>query len=229
MSNLILVRHGQSEWNLQNKFTGWTDVDLSPQGVAEAQVAGELILKNKLSFDVCFTSFLRRAIRTLHLMEEVSGRMWTQETRAWQLNERHYGALQGLDKKETAEKYGDSQVHIWRRSYDVPPPLLDPDDPRAPRFEEKYKNLPLENLPLGESLKDTVLRVVPYWEQCIVPEILKGKNVLISAHGNSLRALIKHLEKISDSDIADLEIPTGKPQVFELGKNLDILNSRYLD
>lgn len=229
MPNLILVRHGQSDWNLQNRFTGWTDVDLSPLGIKEAQSAGIAIKKNRISFDICFTSFLCRAIKTLHIIEEFSSRMWCPEIRAWQLNERHYGALQGLDKGETAKKYGDAQVHVWRRSYDVRPPLLEHCDSRSPRFEEKYAGIPDSNLPLGESLKDTIERVVPYWNQNIAPMLLNGKNVLISAHGNSLRALVKHIEKISDAHIVNLEIPTGKVHVFELGKNLEVLSSRYLD
>jgi len=228
MPNLILVRHGQSRWNLENRFTGWTDVDLSPKGAEEADAAGEAILKSGIVFDIAYVSVLRRAIETLHRLEKKCGLEWVPEVRSWRLNERHYGALQGLDKAETAKKYGEEQVHTWRRSFDIPPPLLKADDPRAPRFEPQYKKMDARLLPLGESLKQTIDRVLPLWEDSIAPSLLEGKNVIIAAHGNSLRGLCKFLEGISDADIAKLEIPTGVPQIYELRADLSVKKRYYL-
>lgn len=229
MANLILLRHGQSLWNLENKFTGWTDVDLSAQGIEEAKSAGKILAKNNFSWDIAYTSLLKRAIRTLHIAAAETDCLYVQEIRSWRLNERHYGALQGLDKSETAKKYGKEQVHIWRRSYDVPPPLLAPTDPRAPIFERKYRNLDPHSLPLGESLQETYWRVVPFWRDAIAPCLIEGKNVLVAAHGNSLRALVKHLKQISDTEIPNIEIPTGIPQVFEMGKDLSVVRDFYLE
>lgn len=220
MKTLILVRHGQSEWNLENRFTGWTDVDLSPQGESEAKNAGELIKKAGLDIDIAFTSVLRRAIKTLHLLEDAANLLWLPELKSWRLNERHYGALQGLNKAETAKKYGDEQVKIWRRSYDVPPPALDVADPRNPRFEKMYAKLDPKITPLCESLKDTIARTLPFWQDKIEPALFSGKSVLVVAHGNSLRGLIKYIEDISDDKIAELEIPTGVPQIIELTDDL---------
>lgn len=228
MYKLILVRHGESVWNKENKFTGWADVDLSEKGEAEARHAGELIKKAGLTFDVAYTSVLKRAIRTQHLLAETADLLWVPEIRHWRLNERHYGALQGLNKAETAQKYGDEQVHIWRRSFDIAPPMLEPDDPRNARFEPKYKNTDPAVLPLGESLATTITRVLPFWQDHIAPSLLSGKTVLIAAHGNSLRALIKYLDNISDKDIISLEIPTGIPQVYELDAQLHTVRHYYL-
>ncbi len=228
MYKLILVRHGESVWNLENRFTGWTDVDLSGKGIEEARNAGQLLKKSGIRFQVSCTSVLRRAIATQFYLASEAGLLWIPNTQSWRLNERHYGALQGLNKAETAQKYGDEQVKIWRRSFDTPPPLLDEEDTRHPKFEEKYHRLAPAILPLGESLKQTVERVLPFWEDTIVPSLTEGKTVLITAHGNSLRALAKHLEKISDEDIVNLEIPTGVPQIYELDENLNPLNHYYL-
>lgn len=225
---LILVRHGQSVWNCENKFTGWEDVDLSEKGEQEARHAGELIRKNGLTFDIAYSSVLKRAIKTLHLLAETAGLAWVPEVRNWRLNERHYGALQGLNKAETAQKYGDEQVHIWRRSFDITPPLLKEDDPRNPALQVRYKGLDPAVLPLGESLALTIRRVLPFWQDYIAPELLSGKTVLVAAHGNSLRALVKYLDRISDDDILSLEIPTGTPQVYELDDSLRPIRHYYL-
>ncbi len=215
---LVLCRHGQSIWNLENLFTGWTDVDLSEQGRQEAITAGRQLRELDLQFDVSFTSVLKRAIRTLWLILDEMDLMWIPVERSWRLNERHYGALQGLNKAETAAKYGEEQVHIWRRSYDIPPPPLDPSDQRHPAHDRRYAGI--EKLPSAESLKDTLARVEPYWQSAIVPRLAAGQNVLIAAHGNSLRALIKMLDRISDADITGLNIPTGIPILYELDESL---------
>lgn len=214
MIKLVLTRHGQSHWNFENKFTGWTDIDLTEKGIAEAQKAGILLAQNGFEFDIAHTSYLKRAIRTLNIVLTQMDLLWLPVHKSWRLNERHYGRLQGLNKDETRQKYGEEQVFIWRRSYDTPPPQLPTNDPRHPSHEARYSEL--ESLPSGESLKTTKDRVMPYWNNEIAPQIKKGKRVLISAHGNSLRALIKHLEGISDEDICKLNIPTGAPLVYEL-------------
>lgn len=229
MYKLILVRHGESVWNKENKFTGWADPDLSERGEEEARQAGRLIKNAGLTFDVAYSSVLRRAIRTMHLLEEEAGLLWVPELHSWRLNERHYGALQGLNKSETAAKFGADQVHIWRRSYDIVPPLLEPNDPRNPVREARYKYVDPEALPLGESLELTIKRVLPFWQDHIAPALLDDKTVLVAAHGNSLRALVKYLDKISDEDIVRLEIPTGIPQVYELDNVLDPIRHYYLE
>ena len=229
MYKLILVRHGESVWNKENRFTGWTDVDLSERGEEEARRAGELIKKHDLFFDVAYSSVLKRAIRTQHILAEVVDRVWVPEVHHWRLNERHYGALQGLNKAETAKKYGEEQVHIWRRSFDVTPPLLEPDDSRCAVFEDKYRDVDPAVLPLGESLALTITRVLPFWQDYIAPSLLAGKTVLVTAHGNSLRALIKYLDDISDEEIVKLEIPTGIPQLYELDGQLHPLSRKYLE
>jgi len=228
VGKLVLVRHGQSEWNLKNLFTGWADVDLTEQGVFEARQAGQTMLAEGYSFDIAFTSVLTRAIRTLWLIMEEMDLMWIPVVRDWRLNERHYGELQGLDKAETAAKHGADQVKIWRRSYDITPPPLSDDDPRHPRHDPRYAALAPSELPATESLKTTLDRVLPYWEQTITPELLAGRNVLIAAHGNSLRALVKMLEDISEQDIVELNIPTGSPRAYELDSELKPLSARYL-
>jgi 2,3-bisphosphoglycerate-dependent phosphoglycerate mutase len=225
---LILLRHGQSEWNLQNLFTGWVDVDLTEQGRIEAAEAARLLVAEGLDFDLAFTSTLKRAIRTLWIVMDRMDRMWVPVTRAWQLNERHYGALQGLDKAETMRRHGEEQVLIWRRSFDVPPPPLDADDPRHPRFEPRYAHVDPARLPAAESLKDTLARVQPYWDEHIAPQIRAGRKVVIAAHGNSLRALVKMLDGIDDEQILKLNIPTGIPLVYELDDELRSVGSRYL-
>jgi 2,3-bisphosphoglycerate-dependent phosphoglycerate mutase len=227
-ATLILLRHGESEWNLANRFTGWIDVDLSPRGVEEARTAGKQMAAEGLKIDIAFTSVLKRAIRTLWFGLDELDQMWVPVIRAWQLNERHYGALQGLNKSETAKKYGEDQVKIWRRSYATPPPALSLDDPMHPRFERRYSHLDPVILPATESLAITLERVMPFWANTIVPELKVGKTVLIAAHGNSLRALVKHLNKISDEDIIELNIPTGVPRVYQLDFDLNILSDRYL-
>lgn len=229
MVKLVLVRHGESEWNKKNLFTGWVDVDLSEQGVAEAKRAGQRLKKAGFSFDVAYTSVLKRAIKTLHYALEELGQLWVPETKSWRLNERHYGALSGLDKKETAEKYGDEQVHIWRRSYDVLPPLLDTDNPYHPANDPRYKDLDPRVLPAGENLKVTLERVIPFWNDNIAPQLRQDKTVFVAAHGNSLRALVKYLEDISDDDIMGLNIPTGVPLVYELDHDLGVQKKYYLD
>jgi len=225
---LILLRHGQSEWNLKNLFTGWVDVDLTERGRAEAAESARLLEAEGLDFEIAFTSTLKRAIRTLWIVMDDMDRMWVPVTRAWELNERHYGALQGLDKAETVRRHGEEQVHIWRRSYDVPPPPLASDDPRHPRFEARYAGVDPARLPATESLKDTLARVRPYWEEHIAPEIRAGRKVMIAAHGNSLRALVKMLEGMSEEEIVKLNIPTGIPLVYELDDELRAVSSRYL-
>jgi 2,3-bisphosphoglycerate-dependent phosphoglycerate mutase len=228
MHKLILLRHGQSEWNRENRFTGWTDVDLSKIGIEEARRAGRLLLDGGFTFDVAFTSVLKRAIRTLWVVLDVMDLMWIPIHPSWRLNERHYGTLQGLNKAETAAHYGEEQVKIWRRSYQVPPPALNTSDVRFPGCDRRYAHLGNLELPCTECLKDTVARFLPYWEEMIVPAILSGKRVLIAAHGNSLRALVKHLDEISDDDIVDLNIPTGIPLLYELDDELRPVRSEYL-
>jgi 2,3-bisphosphoglycerate-dependent phosphoglycerate mutase len=228
MVKLVLLRHGESIWNKENVFTGWTDVDLSEKGVGEARKAGSLLKSEGFIFDLAFTSVLKRAIRTLWLVLDEMDLMWIPVQPSWRLNERHYGALQGLNKADTAAKYGEEQVHIWRRSYDVPPPALGKNDKRYPGNELKYRDLPQEDLPLTESLKDTVARCLPYWHGTIAPAVKAGKKVLIAAHGNSLRALVKYLDGMADDAIAGLNIPTGVPLVYELGDNLKPLRHYYL-
>ncbi|MDB5667386.1 MAG: hypothetical protein JWL74_336 [Alphaproteobacteria bacterium] len=225
MPKLVLIRHGQSAWNLENRFTGWWDVDLTEQGEREAWAAGELMRERGLDFDICFTSFQTRAIKTLHLTLEAMGRLWLPEEKDWRLNERHYGGLTGLDKNETRARHGEEQVHIWRRSFDIPPPLPEEGNPWDLARDERYKGIPI---PQTESLKDTIARVLPYWEERIVPALRQGQRVLISAHGNSLRALVKHLSDIPNDEIAALEIPTGQPIVYELDENLKALERYYL-
>lgn len=219
---LVLIRHGQSEWNLSNRFTGWVDVDLTEQGVAEAKAAGEALRAQGLSFDVAFTSYQKRAIKTLHLVLEHNVQLYLPVYKSWRLNERHYGALQGLNKAETAAKYGDEQVHIWRRSFDVPPPAIERGSEFDPALQRAYQGIEEALLPVGESLKDTIARVLPYWESDIAPHIQAGKNVIIAAHGNSLRALIKYLLNLSDEKILELNLPTGTPLIFDINEALQI-------
>ena len=228
MYKLVLLRHGQSQWNLENRFTGWTDVDLTEQGKQEAEAAGKLFLQEGYTFDMAYTSVLKRAIRTLWIALDKMDLMWIPVTRSWYLNERHYGALQGLDKAETAEKHGVDQVKIWRRSYDTPPPALSKDDERFPAKDPRYAGIPENQLPAAEALKHTVDRFLPYWFEQIVPSIQAGKKVLICAHGNSLRALVKHLDDVSEEDILELNIPTGIPLVYELDENLKAIKHYYL-
>ncbi|MGH9617853.1 MAG: 2,3-diphosphoglycerate-dependent phosphoglycerate mutase [Acidobacteriaceae bacterium] len=228
MSKLVLLRHGESTWNKENLFTGWTDVDLSEKGREEAEIAGRLLASERFAFDVAFTSVLRRAIRTLWIALDEMDRMWVPVVRDWRLNERHYGALQGLNKAETTEKYGESQMKLWRRSYNVRPPALDQKDPRYPGKDPRYKSLSKSQLPLSESLKDTVARVLPCWNEMIAPRVRAGDQVLIAAHGNSLRALVKYLDEITDQEIAGLNIPTGVPLVYELDNRLKPLRHYYL-
>jgi 2,3-bisphosphoglycerate-dependent phosphoglycerate mutase len=228
MIKLVLLRHGESTWNLENRFTGWHDVDLSPKGIVEARESGRLLREGGYVFDLAHTSVLKRAIRTLWIALDEMDRMWLPVVKSWRLNERHYGALQGLNKAETAAKYGDAQVKIWRRSYADPPPALTPDDERYPGHDARYAGLSRDELPLAESLKDTVARFLPYWQSAIVPDLQAGKRVLIAAHGNSLRALVKHLDQISEKDIVELNIPTGIPLVYELDELLRPLRHYYL-
>jgi 2,3-bisphosphoglycerate-dependent phosphoglycerate mutase len=228
MYTLVLLRHGESTWNKETRFTGWTDVDLSDKGREEARVAGQLIKEEALDFDLTFTSVLKRAIRTWWIALDELDRLWLPVQKSWRLNERHYGALQGLNKAETAAKHGEAQIKIWRRSYDIPPPPLTPDDPRHPSRDPRYRSLSQEELPLTESLKDTVARFLPYWHETIAPAVSSGQRVLIVAHGNSLRALVKYLDGISDSDIVELNIPTGIPLVYELDRSLKPRRHRYL-
>jgi 2,3-bisphosphoglycerate-dependent phosphoglycerate mutase len=225
---MVLLRHGQSTWNLENRFTGWTDVGLSEQGRQEALNSGKLLRENGFEFDIAYTSVLKRAIKTLWIVLEEMDMEWIPVIRSWRLNERHYGALQGLNKAEMAAKFGEDQVKIWRRSYDVPPPQLEWDDERHPRFDRRYAGLSKEELPLSESLKDTVDRMLPYWHETIAPAVQSGKNVLVAAHGNSLRALVKYLDNISDQEIPGLNIPTGVPLVYELDDSLKPVKSYYL-
>ena len=223
---LVLCRHGQSDWNLKNLFTGWTDVDLTEKGIGEARAAGRLLAEGDFQFDIAYTSVLTRAIRTLWLVLDEMDLMWIPVVRDWRLNERHYGALQGLNKAETAAKYGDDQVHIWRRSYDIPPPPLEGDDERHPSHDKRYAGI--ADLPSTESLKTTLDRVQPYWEETIAKDLEDGKNVLIAAHGNSLRALVKMLDGMSDDEITGFNIPTGVPISYELDDNLNAVNREFL-
>lgn len=225
---LVLLRHGESIWNRENRFTGWTDVDLSEQGRNEAAAAAHTLVADGLGFDCAFTSVLKRAIRTLSIVLDEMDLMWIPVARSWRLNERHYGALQGLNKAETAAKYGEDQVKIWRRSYDVPPPPLDRNDPRRPDLDPRYRELSPVELPLTECLKDTVERFLPYWHDSIAPALRAGRRVLVAAHGNSLRALVKYLDGVSEADIVDLNIPTGVPLLYELDGDLRPLAHRYL-
>jgi 2,3-bisphosphoglycerate-dependent phosphoglycerate mutase len=228
MKKIVLLRHGESLWNQENRFTGWTDVDLTPKGLEEARTAGKLLSSNGFTFDIAHTSVLKRAIRTLWVTLDEMDQMWIPTTLNWRLNERHYGALQGLNKAETAKEYGDQQVLIWRRSYDTQPPAITAQDERYPGFDLRYKNLTADEIPVAESLKDTVARFLPYWNNTIAPQIQSGLKVIIVAHGNSLRALIKHLDNISDQAILDYNIPTGIPLVYELDDNLKPLQNYYL-
>lgn len=228
MHTLVLIRHGESEWNLENRFTGWTDVDLTEKGISEAKSAGRLLRESGFDFDLCYTSYLKRAIHTLNHVLDDMDRVWLPVQKSWKLNERHYGALQGLNKSETAEKYGEEQVRIWRRSFDVKPPVLDPEDKRSPKLQEQYRGVKPENLPLTESLKDTVARVVPYYEKEILPEMRCGKRVLIAAHGNSLRALIMYFEKLTEEEIVSVNVPTGTPLVYRLDDEGKVIEKYYL-
>ena len=228
MHRLVLVRHGESTWNKENRFTGWTDVDLSDKGRDEARDAGRLMAAEKLEFDVAYTSLLKRSIRTLWIALDEMDMMWIPVHNSWRLNERHYGALQGLNKAETAARHGEEQVRIWRRSYDIPPPPLTLEDPGHPSHDRRYSVIPTREMPLTESLKDTVNRFLPYWNETIAPAIRSGRRVLIVAHGNSLRALIKYLDNVSDQDIAGLDIPTGIPREYMLNADLRPLSNRYL-
>lgn len=228
MKKIVLLRHGESIWNKENRFTGWTDVDLTPKGLKEAQNAGQLLREQGYAFDIAYTSVLKRAIRTLWVTLDEMDQMWIPIQHTWQLNERHYGALQGLNKAETAAKYSDEQVLIWRRSYDIRPPALTPDDERYPGADPRYKNLDQDDIPLTECLKDTVARFLPYWNTTIAPQVSAGKSVIIVAHGNSLRALVKYLDNMSEEEILNCNIPTGIPLVYELDDNLKPLQSYYL-
>jgi 2,3-bisphosphoglycerate-dependent phosphoglycerate mutase len=228
MKQIVLLRHGESAWNKENRFTGWTDVDLTPQGIAEAKEAGRILREKGFVFDIAYTSVLKRAIRTLWLALDELDLMWIPVIRSWRLNERHYGALQGLNKAETAAKFGDEQVLIWRRSYDIPPPPLDVNDERYPGRDPRYRKLSSEELPLTECLKDTVERFLPYWRDVIAGSVIAGERVIIAAHGNSLRALVKYLDHIGDSDIVGLNIPTGIPLVYELTDDLKPIRNYYL-
>jgi 2,3-bisphosphoglycerate-dependent phosphoglycerate mutase len=225
---LVLLRHGQSTWNLENRFTGWTDVGLTEQGMGEAHTAGQLLRDNKYTFDLAYTSVLRRALQTLWIVLQEMSLEWIPVVNAWQLNERHYGALQGLNKAETAREYGEAQVKIWRRSYDVPPPALEWEDPRHPHFDPRYAGLQKAQLPATESLKITLERVLPYWHSTIAPMIKTEKKLLIAAHGNSLRAMVKYLDNVSDAEITELNIPTGIPLVYELNSELKPVTHYYL-
>ena len=228
MYKLVLVRHGESTWNLDNRFTGWTDVDLTPVGIQQAIDAGRLLKAEGYDFDLCYTSVLKRATRTLwHVLDEMD-RTWLPVAHSWRLNERHYGALQGLNKAETARKYGDAQVLAWRRSYDTPPPSLEAADPRSERGDRRYARLSPDQVPLTECLKDTVARVLPFWDEAMAPAIRAGKRVLVSAHGNSMRALVKYLDQVSDTEIVGLNIPNGIPLVYELDAQLKPLRHYYL-
>ena len=228
MHKLVLVRHGESLWNMENRFTGWTDVDLSEKGVEEARTGAEALKKEGYTFDVAYTSVLKRAIRTLNIVLDELDLQWIPVHKTWRLNERHYGALQGLNKAETAKKYGDEQVHIWRRSYDTQPPALEPDDERYPGHDPRYADLTKDELPLTECLKDTVARFLPLWHETIAPMMRTGKRVIIAAHGNSLRALVKYLDHVSDDEIVGLNIPTGIPLVYELSDDLTPIKHYYL-
>jgi len=228
MHKLVLLRHGESEWNKENRFTGWTDVDLSEKGISEAHAAAGVLKEGGFTFDIAFTSVLKRAIRTLWIVQEEMDLLWLPVVKSWRLNERHYGALQGLNKAETSQKHGEEQVKIWRRSYDIPPPPLDESDPRFSGNELKYKDVPKADIPKCESLKDTVARFLPYWHDTIAPAVSSGKKVIIVAHGNSLRALVKYLDDIPDDVIVGLNIPTGIPLVYELDDSLKPIKNYYL-
>ena len=225
---LVLIRHGESEWNLENRFTGWKDVDLSPKGTEEAKAAGRALKEMGLVFDVAYTSYLKRAIKTLNYVLEEMDELYIPVNKSWRLNERHYGALQGLNKAETAKKYGDEQVHIWRRSFDINPPAIDENSEYYPKSDRRYADVPDAEIPMGESLKDTIARVLPYWHSDISKSLEAGKNVIVAAHGNSLRALIKYLLNISDDEILNLNLTTGKPLVFEIDKDLKVLKAPEL-
>lgn len=228
MYKLVLIRHGESTWNLDNRFTGWTDVDLTPLGIEQAKNSGRLLKAEGYQFDIAYTSVLKRATRTLwHVLDEMD-RTWIPVVNSWRLNERHYGALQGLNKAETAKQYGDAQVLAWRRSYDTPPPALEPTDPRSERADPRYARLAPDQVPLTECLKDTVARVMPFWHEALAPAIKAGKRVVVAAHGNSIRALVKYLDNISDDDIVGLNIPNGIPLVYELDENLKPIRHYYL-
>ena len=228
MKKLVLLRHGESTWNKENRFTGWTDVDLSEKGVTEARDAGKVLKEKGFIFDIAYTSVLKRAIRTLWIAMDEMDLMWIPVYNSWRLNERHYGALQGLNKSEMAAKFGEEQVLVWRRSYDVPPPKLEKNDPRYPGNDPRYKDLTAKELPLTECLKDTVARFLPYWHETVAPVVKSGKRVIIAAHGNSLRSLVKYLDNVSDKDIVGLNIPTGLPLVYELTDELKPIKSYYL-
>lgn len=228
MYTLVLIRHGESEWNLANKFTGWTDVDLSDKGREEAKAAGKLMKENGYDFDLCYTSYLRRAIHTLNLALDAMDREWLPVIKTWRLNERHYGALQGLNKSETAAKYGEDQVKIWRRSFDIQPPALDEKDDRNPAMQEQYRGVDKADLPLTESLKDTIARAVPYYQEEILPKLKEGKRVIIAAHGNSLRALVKYFDGMSDEEIIGVNIPTGIPLVYKFDDDDKVVEKFYL-
>ena len=228
MYKVVLLRHGESTWHKENRFTGWTDVDLSDRGVAEAKEAGRLLRAGGYTFDIAFTSVLKRAIKTLGIALDTLDQLWIPVTKSWKLNERHYGALQGLNKAETAAKHGEAQTKIWRRSYDIPPPPLTADDPRHPSHDPRYQGLSASELPLAESLKETVARFLPYWHETIAPTIKSGQRVIIAAHGNSLRALVMYLDKVSESAIVELNIPTGIPLVYELDDDLKPVRHEYL-
>ncbi len=228
MHKLVLIRHGESTWNLENRFTGWTDVALTPLGIEQAQKAGHTLKAAGFEFDVAYTSVLKRATHTLWHCLDAMDRTWLPVVNSWRLNERHYGALQGLDKAETAKKYGDAQVLLWRRSYDVPPPSLEASDPRSERADIRYAKLKPEQIPLTECLKDTVARMMPFWDESLAPAIRAGKRTVIAAHGNSIRALVKHLDGISDEDIVGLNIPNGLPLVYELDASLKPIRHYYL-
>lgn len=228
MKKLVLLRHGESTWNKENRFTGWTDVDLTPKGVEEAENSGRLLREAGFTFDIAYTSVLKRAIRTLWIVLDEMDQMWIPVELSWRLNERHYGALQGLNKLETALKYGEEQVLIWRRSYNIRPPALTSDDPRYPGFDPRYRELPKQDIPLTECLQDTVARFLPYWNESIAPQVRSDKSVLITAHGNSLRALVMYLDSLSEQEIMELNIPTGVPLVYELDDRLKPIRSYYL-
>lgn len=228
MMKLVLIRHGESEWNKLNLFTGWTDVELSEKGKEEATQAGKLLKEKGFDFDICYTSYLKRAIHTLNRVLEEMDREWLPVIKSWKLNERHYGALQGLNKAETAEKYGEAQVKVWRRSYDCPPPELETNDPRNPANQAMYRDVNKKDLPLTESLAITVERAVPYWNEVIKPQVKAGKRVLVAAHGNSLRALVKYFDKMSDEEITEVNIPTGVPLVYEFDDKFNVLKKYYL-
>jgi 2,3-bisphosphoglycerate-dependent phosphoglycerate mutase len=229
MKQLVLIRHGESQWNLENRFTGWVDVDLTPTGIQQAKQAGESLKAAGYDFDIAYTSVLKRAIKTLWHTQEAMDRLWLPVVHSWRLNERHYGALAGLNKAETAAKYGDEQVHTWRRSYDIRPPLLEPNDPRTSFDDPRYAKLKREEIPLGECLKDNVARVIPLWEESIAPALRAGKRVLIAAHGNSIRSLVKYLDDVSDADIMEINIPNGIPLIYELDDNLKPIKHFYLE